>query len=81
MGTNYVNSFKNGFEFVLRPMDDETVLRLERKNGRHCKCAFGERVCSTRCSHFVVENCSIVDKKCSLILTCGKHMMRIVEIL
>ena len=74
-------SFKNGFEFVLNAIDEGTVLRLERKNGRRCKCAFSDSDCSSRCSHCVIEKCSIVDKKCTLDLTCGKHMLRVVEIL
>lgn len=72
-------SFKNGFEFVLNIPDD--IARLERKNGTKCICPFGQKSCSSLCPHFVIENCSIVDKKCCLVLTCGKHLSRVVEIL
>jgi len=74
-------SFKNGFEFVVE-YSEEFGLTLKRKYGKKCYCPFNsEETCGSWCPHFVVENCSIVDKKCNLILTCGKHLSRIVEIL
>jgi hypothetical protein len=76
-------SFKNGFEFIVRTMEHGGI-RLERRNGQSCYCPFrnpDDSYCGSWCPHFVVENCSIVDKKCNLVLTCVKHLSRIVEIL
>ena len=73
-------SFKNGFEFVVTS-SEQFGLTLGRKYGKKCYCPFNHDACSSSCPHFVVENCDIVNKKCSLILTCGKHLSRIVEII
>lgn len=77
-------SFKEGFDFALKFSEDLGLLSLKRKNGQQCYCPYnqtGDDYCGSQCPHFVVENCSIVDKKCCLVLTCGKHLSRVVEIL
>lgn len=74
-------SFKNGFDFVVHFKEETGVLFLKRKNGTACSCPYSKDSCASACPHFVIENCSIVDKKCSLVLTCGKHLSRVVEII
>jgi hypothetical protein len=75
------DSYKNGFEFVVK-IDTAKRMILHRRNDAKCYCPFtsNQPPCGSWCPHFVVENCSIVDKKCSLILTCGKYILRLVEI-
>jgi len=73
-------SFKSGFEFAVS-IDSNNLLFLKRKNGTSCFCPFSKDACCSDCPHFVIDNCDIVNKKCAINLTCGKHMMRIVEIL
>lgn len=74
-------SFKNGFDFVVKMIDITGVLTLKRKNDQVCYCPYDTNsYCGSQCPHFVIENCSIIDKKCTLVLTCGKHLSRIVEI-
>lgn len=79
------DSYKNGFEFVIKSYKiKETPVRLmlERRNGCKCYCPYGDDTpCGSHCPLFVIENCSIVDKKCSVLLTCGKHSSRYVEII
>ena len=80
------DSFKNGFDFVLklRPITNgPTYLNLKRKNGTTCTCPFNDtdNTCSSCCPHFIIENCNIIDKRCQLILTCGKNISRLVEII
>ncbi len=75
-------SFKDGYDFIVQLHDATGMLTLRRKNGQACYCPYSEEdYCGSQCPHFVVENCSIIDKKCTLDLTCGKHMLRVVEIL
>lgn len=74
-------SFKNGFEFVLYFKAETEVLFLRRRNGTLCYCPYSKDACASDCPHFVVENCSIIDKKCCIILTCGRHLSRVVEII
>lgn len=76
-------SFKDGFDFVVKYYPETNLLLLRRKNGISCLCPYREddNWCGSSCPHFVIENCSIVDKKCCLVLTCGKHLSRVVEIL
>lgn len=74
-------SFKNGFDFVVKVDNDSNVISLKRKVGRSCFCPWSRTECDSLCPHFVIENCSIVDKKCCLILTCGRHLSRVVEII
>ena len=76
------DSYKNGYEFVMT-IDGDKNARLKRRNGQKCGCPFNdlpEAYCGSWCPHFVIENCSIVDKKCQLILTCGKYTARYLEI-
>jgi hypothetical protein len=74
------DSYKTGFEYVVKFKGN--WLSLYRRNKTSCICPFNdaEHTCSSMCPHFVVENCSIVDKRCQLILTCGKNISRLVEI-
>lgn len=75
------DSYKNGFEFVIR-FNQGKQPELCRRNRRQCMCPFtsGDVCCGAWCPHFVIENCNIVDKKCQLILTCGKYTSRYLEI-
>lgn len=78
-------SFKSGFDFVVKIIDDGTdakMLRLRRSNGSNCWCPWdeSEAYCGSQCPHFVVDNCDIVNKKCTIVLTCGRHLQRVVEI-
>jgi hypothetical protein len=80
------DSFKNGFDFVIkiRPITNgPTYLTLKRRNGTNTVCPFNnsDNDCASHCPHFIIENCSIVDKRCQLILTCGKNISRLVEII
>lgn len=74
-------AYKEMFDFVVRLKNNS--LRLERKNTNKCYCPYSyqEDLCSSHCPHFVVDNCNIADKRCNLILTCGKHIQRTVEII
>ena len=77
-------SFKNGFEFVVKAKkiaDKWSYMQLYRRNGAGCFCPYNNgEVCGTICPHFVIEQCSIADRKCQLVLTCGKYVARYVEI-
>jgi hypothetical protein len=75
------DSYKTGFEFIVKIKGSYMV--LYRRSNTSCFCPFNdtEITCSSMCPHFVVENCSIIDRKCSLILTCGRHISRLVEII
>lgn len=77
------DSYRNGFEFVAKVgnMGGTKYIHLCRRNGTVCYCPYTiDNYCSSICPHFVLENCSIVDKKCQLILTCGKYTARYLEI-
>ena len=79
------DSYKNGFEFVARikQMAGKNMwMNLERRNGGKCVCPFNDsdNNCSSMCPHFVVDSCAILDRQCTLILTCGRHLSRVVEI-
>lgn len=78
------DSYKNGFEFVVVLNADSKYLMLKRRNGTMCFCPFdcdANTGCGSHCPHFVIENCDIVNKKCQLILTCGKYTARYLEII
>jgi hypothetical protein len=80
------DSYKSGFDFIVKAkeiVNGPTFLSLKRKNGTNCICPFNGRddLCGSHCPHFIVENCNIVDKRCQLILTCGKNISRLVEII
>ena len=74
-------SYKVSFDFVVRIKG--SWMNLYRRNKTACFCPYSEsdQACGTMCPHFIVENCSVVDQKCSIILTCGKHISRLVEII
>ena len=79
------DSYRTGFEFVTRinKVGEKSIrMNLERRNECKCYCPYSKDTpYGSHCPHFIVENCSVIDKKCSLILTCGKHISRLVEII
>ena len=74
-------AYKEMFDFVVKLRSNN--LWLERKSSTKCYCPFSyqQDECGSYCPHFVVDNCNIADKRCNLILTCGKHIQRTVEII
>jgi hypothetical protein len=72
-------SYKDGFEFVVK-IGANNLMTLKRRNGTSCVCPWQEDdFCSSQCPHFVVEN--YINNKCQILLTCGKHASRYVEII
>jgi hypothetical protein len=71
------DSYKNGFDFVakiVKILDKPIQLTLRRRNGSQCYCPFSNGdFCNSNCPHFVIEHCSICDKKCQIILSCGRY--------
>ena len=79
-------SYKTGFDFVIKVVkvaEKPIQMLLKRRNGSQCYCPFSSGdSCNSNCPHFVIENCAIVDRKCQLILSCGRYShSRYVEIL
>ena len=73
------NSYRNGFEFIVELSEKSAALK--RKNGQRCNCPYSTTLfCGSWCPHFVIESCSIAEKKCQLVLSCGKYVSRYVEI-